>query len=81
MLQVVKNFITKLRELPQNERLIIFFVIMALAVVISGYLAFRSTMSAIPKLSESLSGINLSTAGASESVQNTTDFNSRKITK
>ncbi len=71
MLQAIKHFIEKLRALPHNDRLIIFFVTMALALIITGYLAARSTLSEIPKISGAVSSLSFSPAAISESTRKT----------
>src|SRR4051812_25886766 len=58
MVGAIKNFIGKVQNLPQNERLIIFIVIMALLGLAGVYWAFMSTVHSIQQFSTTFSGVS-----------------------
>ncbi len=55
----MRDFIKKLRGLPEIERKIIFFVVMGLAVIIVGYFAFQSMKAAVAGISNSIQSVHV----------------------
>ena len=54
----IHNFITKLQVLPDKQKKIILWTIVAVLVIVMGYFWIRGTMNSLQKIGESVNQIN-----------------------